>query len=81
LEQELISIAQAALKTEWKRVKKGEPTFRIAKYITIFILICGLLLMAFSVLRTNKKMEGSQNGTEIIIENKERSNNSIQQTR
>lgn len=51
-EAEFLSASQALLKSEWRRVKSGEPTFRIAKAAALFIII--VLLVAGSVAATYK---------------------------
>lgn len=48
IEKELVSSASTLLKAEWDRVKKGEPTFRIAK-ATALCLTVGLVLLGASV--------------------------------
>jgi hypothetical protein len=41
---ELISESQVVLKTEWKRVKRGEPIFRITKAVLLlFVLTTSLI--------------------------------------
>jgi len=66
LEQQLIRVTQDILKTEWERVKSGEPVFRIAKYGAALLLICTLALAAYSVIMTNSE-EKSQDEVEINI--------------
>ena len=38
-EKKFVSLAQAILKCEWERVKKGELTFRVTKYLAIFVVV------------------------------------------
>ena len=42
IEVRLIKITQSILKNEWCRVKKGEPTFLLAKYIAAIVLIASV---------------------------------------
>ena len=36
----------AVLKREWKRVKRGEPTFLISKYLSLATLLCACALLS-----------------------------------
>jgi hypothetical protein len=45
LEIEIVDVFQKELKKEWKRVKSGEPFFKIAKWVLI-IIIAGVLIIA-----------------------------------
>jgi len=36
--------AQRVLKSEWKRVKRGEPIFRATKWVSILFVIAGILI-------------------------------------
>ncbi|TOB32258.1 hypothetical protein, partial [Vibrio parahaemolyticus] len=45
--QELVSEAQLLLKSEWKRVKRGEMTYRITKW-GVFALFAFLTFTLFS---------------------------------
>jgi hypothetical protein len=49
LEDELLALFQADLKKEWKRVKSGELSFRIAKYSAVIILFFGLYVFIRSI--------------------------------
>ena len=44
VEQRFLKAAKALLKSEWKRVKKGELTFRIARAASISIVVIGLII-------------------------------------
>jgi hypothetical protein len=41
--------AQRVLKSEWKRVKRGEPTFRATKWASILLVITAILVGAIYV--------------------------------
>ena len=41
----VIAESQAVLKAEWKRVKRGEPVFRITKYSALVLLAVSVLLV------------------------------------
>jgi hypothetical protein len=46
IERRLVSASQPLLKEEWERVKRGEPTYRIAKHASwlgLVVLVCTLL--------------------------------------
>lgn len=56
IEDELLSSAQVLLKTEWKRVKNGEWTYRIAKCVAFFLtlaLATALVLIGLSETNPN----------------------------
>jgi len=40
--------SQDILKSEWERVKNGEPTYRYFKYFAVGVLILGLLVFSYS---------------------------------
>lgn len=42
LVEEVVTEGQALLKSEWKRVKRGELTFVITKYVSLALLILGI---------------------------------------
>jgi hypothetical protein len=48
-EDELLALFQGELKKEWKRVKSGELSFRIAKYSAVIILSIGLYVFTKSI--------------------------------
>lgn len=48
LEHDTVSEAQAVLKMEWERVKRGEPIYRIAKYALAGLFIAGLALITYT---------------------------------
>lgn len=41
IEAQIVNIAGPILKTEWKRVRKGEPIFWIAKWAALVVLAAG----------------------------------------
>ncbi|MYA66631.1 MAG: hypothetical protein F4234_11815 [Gammaproteobacteria bacterium] len=41
---ELVQLTQDLLKNEWKRVKRGELTYLIAKWLAIVFLICAMII-------------------------------------
>lgn len=43
IEAELIAAAQILLKFEWRRVKSGEQTFRIAKLLALIVILTSIL--------------------------------------
>ena len=47
-EKELVSQASALLKEEWRRVKKGEPTFRVAKWGVVVAMLLLVAVVTFS---------------------------------
>jgi len=51
IERRLVSASQPFLKDEWERVKRGEPTYRIAKHASwlgLVVLFCALLYSGWS---------------------------------
>jgi hypothetical protein len=50
--QDLLTNAHSTLKTEWKRVKKGEPAFYITKLISLILLIIGLVVLVVTIARS-----------------------------
>lgn len=54
IEQQLISNTQTILKAEWERVKKGEPTFKMAKYISATLILLALIIALYSSISTIK---------------------------
>lgn len=40
--EDIVVEAQSVLKTEWKRVKRGEWSFRLLKYFSLLVLLCGV---------------------------------------
>lgn len=56
--------AKPLLKAEWERVKRGEPTYRYAKYFAASILTLGILIFSFSSYRTITTVLASQNNTQ-----------------
>ncbi len=60
IERRLISAAQPFLRAEWKRVKRGEPIYRIAKHaswLTLVILLFVLLYTQWSSSPTHATRE------------------------
>ncbi len=55
----LVEVSQTLLKKEWRRVKRGEPTFWIAKYSALFAIIffIGLSLWAVTQYQETSKHE------------------------
>lgn len=53
LVNEIVRVSHHALKDEWKRVKRGELTFRLTKYISLAVIVL-ILVMAirYAVLGT-----------------------------
>ena len=47
-EEKIIEQAQILLKSEWKRVRRGELIFAITKWIGVFMIIAGLPLLAWA---------------------------------
>jgi hypothetical protein len=43
VEKRLVTAAQASLKKEWRRIKSGEPIYRIARLMLIAVLGAGVL--------------------------------------
>jgi predicted PurR-regulated permease PerM len=58
--------AKPLLKAEWERVKRGEPTYRYAKYFAASILALGILIFSFSSYRTISTLLASPNTTQGI---------------
>lgn len=51
IERRLVSASQPLLKQEWERVKRGEPTYRIAKHaswLCLVVLVCTSLYSGWS---------------------------------
>ncbi|MDQ1157418.1 hypothetical protein QE385_001745 [Sphingomonas sp. SORGH_AS 950] len=46
-EENYIQASRALLKHEWKRVKRGEWTYRVSKYIVIFCIVIMLFVMIY----------------------------------
>lgn len=44
IEAELLSASKKLLKSEWERVRDGEPTFKIAKAIALVVVIAAVLV-------------------------------------
>lgn len=59
-EKELVSQASALLKEEWRRVKKGEPTFRVARWGVVVAMLLLVAVVTFSV--WDKPGVDSENG-------------------
>lgn len=47
VEQRLLTSSQDLLRSEWKRVKSGEPTFQIAKYACAVVIVGALAYGAY----------------------------------
>jgi hypothetical protein len=43
IESEFLKSSQALLKSEWRRVKSGERTFRIAKILAVLVILASIL--------------------------------------
>lgn len=76
LTRELLEATKTVLSTEWKRVKRGEPTFQIVKWLAIGIaLILGIwLLHAYIVFKpsSDKEKEASSpaiSPTQVFVDN------------
>ncbi|MGQ7936732.1 hypothetical protein [Paraburkholderia sp. D1E] len=77
LTKELLDSAKFVLKSEWKRVKRGEPAFRIVKWTAL----AAIIILAYLFLRsdrsplkqpqTTEQRTGSENDrtSQIVIEN------------
>lgn len=59
-EKELVSQASALLKEEWRRVKKGEPTFRVARWGVALAMLLLVAVVTFSF--WDKRGVDSENG-------------------
>ena len=59
-EKELVSQASALLKDEWRRVKKGEPTFRVARWGVVVAMLLLMAVVTFSF--WDKSGVDSENG-------------------
>lgn len=65
MEIELIRISQNILKTEWCRVKRGEPTFRVAKYCAVLMLLISIGLGVYMVLSVPKVDKSSNKALQL----------------
>ena len=78
LTNELLDSAKFVLKSEWKRVKRGEPAFRIVKWTALAIIIILAYLFIRSDRNPQKQLRTTEQRTEsesnrtsqIIIENR-----------
>lgn len=50
-EKQLVDRSRVVMKIEWNRVKRGEPTYRAAKYSAIFIIFLTIITLAISAAR------------------------------
>ena len=50
MEHELVASAQVLLKAEWRRVRKGEFVYRVAKAVAAFAMLAGVGLLVYAVL-------------------------------
>ena len=44
--EDIINESQSVLKQEWKRVKSGEPVFRVTKWAAFTVVLCSALIAA-----------------------------------
>lgn len=77
LTQELLNSAKSVLKTEWRRVKKGEPAFRIVKWSALAAAACLAYLLIQSQGNPTKPFEtvdrsapSGERTNQIFIENR-----------
>ena len=52
VEREFIASSQVLLKSEWRRVKSGEWTFRIAKVLALLVILASIVAGGFLAYRT-----------------------------
>jgi hypothetical protein len=53
IEKELITTAHILLKKEWIRVRSGEITFRVTKWLAVILVVSGITFLAFKLLSEN----------------------------
>jgi hypothetical protein len=51
IESEFVTSSQLLLKSEWRRVKSGELTFRIAKLLAFLVIVISVLIGMFVIYR------------------------------
>ncbi len=65
IETELIQVTQRTLKSEWDRVKKGEPIFKFAKYGAFFLLCLSFIAFGYIILSHPSTPSGSNNQIQV----------------
>jgi len=53
VEREFLASAQVLLKSEWRRVKSGEWTFRIAKLLAMIVILVSIAIGCFAAYSTS----------------------------
>lgn len=59
VEKDLAAAAHILLKTEWVRVRSGEITFRVTKWLAALLIVSGVTFLAFKLVneRANQSLE------------------------
>lgn len=65
MEMALIKVSQEILKTEWDRVKTGEPTFRAAKYGAVLLLMISVVAGGYLVFAKASGETGSNKAAKL----------------
>jgi hypothetical protein len=52
IEKEFLASSQVLLKSEWRRVKSGEWTFRIAKLVALIVILAPVVIGGYAAYRT-----------------------------
>jgi len=52
IERSLVAEAQVVLKQEWRRVRAGERTYRVARVLAFVVTVVSLLFVVYIILRT-----------------------------
>ncbi|UFS77622.1 hypothetical protein LPB73_09685 [Tardiphaga sp. 37S4] len=61
VEADFLLAAQALLKSEWRRVKSGEWTFRIAKLLALFVILASVIGGGIAAYRATKPTSANVN--------------------
>ena len=64
IEKDLVAAAHILLKNEWVRVRAGEITFRVTKWLAALLVVSGVAFLAFKLVneRANQSLEPTRAG-------------------
>ncbi|TKT72977.1 hypothetical protein YH63_016970 [Afipia massiliensis] len=54
IEKEFLESSQALLKSEWRRVKAGEWTFRVAKLLALIVILASVVIGIFAAYKSHR---------------------------
>lgn len=69
LMDKLVETIQKELKKEWKRVKAGEPFFRITKWLVSFIVLTTTLILAGYIVFNANPDSSSKSSVDVKVQN------------